>query len=73
MTSISTIAVRLATIAFHAAGLALLVTCPARSADELRPEKVAEGVYAFVAGTGEISRANRGNVATAASSSGPPA
>ena len=62
MTSISTIAVRLATIAFHAAGLALLVACPARSADELRPEKVAEGVYAFVAGTGEISRANRGNV-----------
>jgi glyoxylase-like metal-dependent hydrolase (beta-lactamase superfamily II) len=62
MTSISTIAVRLATIAFHAAALALLVTCPARSADELRPEKVAEGVYAFVAGTGEISRANRGNV-----------
>jgi glyoxylase-like metal-dependent hydrolase (beta-lactamase superfamily II) len=62
MTSISTIAVRLATIAFHAAALALLVTCPARSADELRPDKVAEGVYAFVAGTGEISRANRGNV-----------
>ena len=62
MTSISTIAVRLATIAFHAAVLALLITCPARSADELRPEKVAEGVYAFVAGTGEISRANRGNV-----------
>ena len=62
MTSISTIAVRLATIAYHAAALALLVTCPARSADELRPEKVAEGVYAFVAGTGEISRANRGNV-----------
>ena len=62
MTSISTITVRLATIAFHAAALALLVTCPARSADELRPEKVAEGVYAFVAGTGEISRANRGNV-----------
>jgi len=53
---------RLATIAFHAAALALLVACPARSADELRPEKVAEGVYAFVAGTGEISPANRGNV-----------
>jgi glyoxylase-like metal-dependent hydrolase (beta-lactamase superfamily II) len=62
MTFVSTIAVRRATIAFHAAALALLITCPARSADELTPEKVAEGVYAFVAGTGEISAANRGNV-----------
>lgn len=62
MTSISTIAVQRATIAFRAAALVLLVSCPARAADDPTPEKVAEGVYAFVAKTGEISPANRGNV-----------
>ena len=62
MTSISTIAVRRATIAFHVAALALLASCPARATDDLSPERVAEGVYAFVAETGEISPANRGNV-----------
>jgi len=46
----------------HLLALALLVACPAHAADELRPQKVADGVYAFVADTGEISAANRGNV-----------
>jgi len=55
MISVPANAVRLATIA-------LLLACPARAADELRPEKVADGVYAFVADTGEISAANRGHV-----------
>lgn len=42
--------------------IALLVACRADAADELRPERVAEGVYAFVADTGEITPENRGNV-----------
>lgn len=62
MISVPTIAARLATDALRALALALLVACPARAADDLRPEKVADGVYAFVADTGGISPANRGNV-----------
>ena len=62
MISVRTIATRLATIACRALTFALLVAGPARAAGELRPEKVADGVYAFVAETGEISPANRGNV-----------
>lgn len=62
MISIQTIAARPATLALRALALTLLVACPARAADELRPEKVADGVYAFVADTSEISPANLGNV-----------
>ncbi len=62
MISVPPIAARLATIALRAFALAILVACPVRAADELRPEKFADGVYAFVGSTGEITLANRGNV-----------
>lgn len=62
MMSVPTIAARPATLVLRALALALLIACPARAADELRLEKVADGAYAFVADTGEISPANRGNV-----------
>ena len=62
MISDRAIAARLATIALHALALAPLAACPARAAEDLWPEEVADGVYAFVADTGEISPANRGNV-----------
>ena len=53
---------RLAAIAVRALAVVLMVGGPARAADDLRPERVADGVYAFIADTGEISPANRGNV-----------
>jgi glyoxylase-like metal-dependent hydrolase (beta-lactamase superfamily II) len=62
MISVRTIAAWLATVALSTLAIVLLVACPARAAHELRPEKVADGVYAFVADTGEISPGNRGNV-----------
>ena len=52
----------MAKVALHLFALSLLVACPAWAAGELRPQMVADGVYAFVADTGEISTANRGNV-----------
>ncbi|HKQ24599.1 MAG TPA: MBL fold metallo-hydrolase [Burkholderiales bacterium] len=62
MISVRSIAARIAKVALHLLALSLLVACPARAADELRPQMVADGVYAFVADTGEISAANRGDV-----------
>jgi glyoxylase-like metal-dependent hydrolase (beta-lactamase superfamily II) len=62
MISVRNIAARMSNAAPHLLALALLVACPAHAADELRPQRVADGVYAFVADTGEISTANRGDV-----------
>jgi glyoxylase-like metal-dependent hydrolase (beta-lactamase superfamily II) len=62
MISVRNIAARMAKVALYLPALSLLIACPAHAADELRPQKVADGVYAFVADTGEISRENRGDV-----------
>ena len=62
MTPDRTIVRQLAAIARGALALALLVACPVHAADELRPVRIADGVYAFIGDTGEISPANRGNV-----------
>lgn len=62
MNEVSAIAARLSAIALRTLATVLLVAGPAHAVDDLRPEKVADGVYAFVAETSEISPANRGNV-----------
>ena len=53
---------RLATTALRTLAVTVLVAGVVRAADELTPARIADGVYAFIADTGEISPANRGNV-----------
>jgi glyoxylase-like metal-dependent hydrolase (beta-lactamase superfamily II) len=54
---------RVATLVLRVLLVALTLSGPARAADELRPQKVADGVYAFVGDGGEISVENHGLVA----------
>lgn len=62
MVSVPVVSARMFKAVFAAVALVLLIAGPARAIGELRPARVADGVYAFVADTGEISRANHGNV-----------